>query len=130
MKKSFLFPLIILLLFFSCNKNKQGESLVIGNWKMTKIWTGWGPVQIIPSTENYLLKIGSDHHYQEFHNDTLTATGEWHVYEKFLPLANTKGWAFKKKPGDQELSIVRKGNTLEFYPFALADGGGVEYIRY
>lgn len=130
MKKSLIFLTLTILLFTACNKNKEGEDLVIGNWKMTKIYSGWGPVQIIPATELYLLKINSDHHYQHFHNDTLKSEGEWRVYSKVLAMTNTRGWIFKDVTMNTEMAIIRQGSKLEFYPDGLADGGGVEYEHY
>ena len=126
----FLLPFLVLIIATSCNKNKQGEDLVIGNWKMTKTYSGWGGVQIVPPGETYLLKINSDHHFQELHNDTMKFEGEWKVYSRIIQLTDSKGWIFKDLTRNYEMVINRQGTKLEFYQDGVMDGGGVEYEHY
>jgi hypothetical protein len=124
----FLLPLIIFPIS-SCKKNKEGDDLVTGKWRLFEIESGLGGTIQVPSNENHIYTFGSDHRFSYTKNDTLIKSGTFTVFKEFIHLANTQGWFIKLSPENSEWVISRNGNELRLWQ-DVSDGAGLKFKRY
>lgn len=129
-KLNTLFCFLAIIILFSCKKDDSTQSLIIGNWELSRQITGvTGQNNVIPAGNGTIIKFTKSN-YQKFENNQLKSSGTYQIVKEVSLRTNQTGDRIIYDNDKNSLRIFISVSDTQLDLFIDAyDAGGASYRK-